>query len=79
MDSTDTHQNQTSTSTAQLDIPPPYKESVIWPQEYTFSLDKNEAVRNAFKKTYLRIQKAGCHFLLLEPTATPHGYFLLLS
>lgn len=67
-----------STSINELEIPIPYNPSVIWPSEFTTSLEKNETIRNAFKKTYMRIQKAGCQFLLLEPTNTPQGYFFSL-
>lgn len=66
----------TSTSTSQLDTPLPYKPLVIWPPEFTTSLENKENVRIAFNRTYQRIQKAGCHFLLLEPTDKPRGSIL---
>lgn len=78
MDSTANPDMDTSTSMDQLQIPPPYNQSVIWPHEYTVSLEQSEDIRNAFRKTYMRIQKAGCHFLFLEPTTTAKGYLLLL-
>ena len=63
----------TSAATNQLNTPPPYKSSVIWPPEFKTSLERNENVRIAFDKTFQRIEKAGCYFLLLEPTGKPRG------
>ena len=73
MSATQSESESTSNSINQLDLPDPYKPSLVWPQEFTRSLEQNENIRSAFRKTYQRIQKAGCHFLFLEPTGKPQG------
>ena len=52
----------------------PYTPLVVWPQEYTRSLEK-AAVKEAFRKTYNKIRQAGCNLLLLEPAVTPGRFF----
>ena len=78
MSATQSQNESSSTSTDQIDLPDPYKSSVIWPPEFTASIEQNENIKSAFRKTYYRIQKAGCHFLLLEPTGNPQGSSLFL-
>ena len=77
MDSTSITDGNTSTPMHLLPIPPPYKESVVWPDEFTVSISNDANVRAAFQRTYERIKRAGCHFLLLEPTPQPQSYVLL--
>ena len=56
----------------------PYNSVVVWPDEYTRSLEKPK-VYEAFKKTCKKLLQAGCKFLLLEPTEISGSFFCFFS
>ena len=61
------------------DLVTAYQPNLKRPPEYTKSLEDNERVSSAFLRSFEKIKKAGCQFLLLECTGRGRENGIMLS